>query len=109
LGHIEQLFEVTAMFWAILSVFFLCNCLLVWGVFRQRRDPFDLPPVMTMNWFRVATMVGGVGWVMVPAMCISAFGLLGAAAGTLAYFFSGALIAFLILGATDGSFSAVRG
>jgi hypothetical protein len=80
------------MFWVILSVFFVCNGFLVWGVLMQRRDPYDLPPVMATSWFRLATMIGGMGWFVVPVMCFSAFGLLGAAAGSLAYLLSSAVI-----------------
>jgi len=80
------------MFWVILSVFFLCNALLVWGVLVQRRDPYALPHVMTTAWFRLATMIGGMGWFVVPVMCFSAFGLIGAAAGLLAYLLSTVVI-----------------
>ena len=97
------------MFWVILLAFFLCNCLLIWGVFRQRRDPFDLPPVMRAGWFHTATMLGGVGWAVVPAMCFSAFGLLGAVAGIVAYVSSSALIAASVLGVIDGGIYPVSG
>lgn len=97
------------MIWVILLAFFLCNCLLVWGVFRQRRDPFDLPRVMHEGWFRSATMLGGVGWMVVPAMCFSAFGFLGAVAGIVGYVASSALIAASTLSAVDGGISPVSG
>jgi hypothetical protein len=97
------------MFWAILSVFFLCNTLLVWGVFMQRRDPFSLPRVMKMNSFRIATMIGGMGWLVAPVMCFSAFGFIGAAAGGLVWLLSSAVIAFPLVGAAEGGITPVRG
>jgi hypothetical protein len=109
LRHVEELFEVTVMFWLILSVFFLCNGLLVWGVLTQRRDPYDRPPVMTTSWFRLATMIGGMGWVIVPVMCFSAFGLLGAAAGSLAYLLSSTVISLPIVGGFEGGIAPTSG
>jgi hypothetical protein len=109
LHHVEELLEVTVMFWAILSVFFLCNGLLVWGALTQRRDPFNLPAVMATSWFRFATMIGGMGWVVVPVMCFSAFGLLGAAAGSLAYLVSSAVISFPTAGGLEGGITPTNG
>ena len=97
------------MFWVILSVFFLCNGLLVWGVLTQRRDPYNLPPVMATSWFRLATMIGGMGWFIVPVMCFSAFGLLGAAAGSLAYLLSSAVISFPAVGGFHGGIAQSNG
>jgi len=87
------------MFWVILSVFFLCNALLVWGVLVQRRDPYSLPRVMKTGWFRLATMIGGMGWLVVPVMCFWAFGFVGAATGILAYLLSTVVISLPHAGA----------
>lgn len=88
------------MFWVIFIALCACNGLLAWeGTTFKDMDPIHRPPIANQGWFQIATVIGGIGWLAVPAMFYWQFGFLGAMGGFLAYLVSGLIIGLALKGA----------
>jgi hypothetical protein len=88
------------MFWGVFVFLCICNGLLAWeGTTFKDMDPIMRPPIANTGWFQIATVIGGIGWLVVPAMFYWQYGFFGAIAGFAAYLVSGLVVGLALKGA----------
>ena len=73
------------IFWPAVAVFFICGVLLAWGAQFHRMEVAERPRVLSMPWFSIAQAIGGIGFLVIPAMFYWRNGFIGAALAGGAY------------------------
>ncbi len=66
------------IFWSAVAIFLVCGILLAWGAQFRGMDSGDRPCVLSMPWFSIAQAIGGIGFLVIPAMFYWRSGFIGA-------------------------------
>jgi hypothetical protein len=87
------------MFWAVATVFAICNGVSAWSASFKEMAPGERPRLLEQDWVALASAIGGLGWLAIPVMFGWKYGVAGAIVSLPVYILVGVLSRFAINGA----------